>query len=136
MDKRVKSTTDEYEQLSDMLYSHFNNSSLNGVKYHDEDPHTWPSNWKSQAPAMILRPDSYLETKPEFNHYQRQLVRRISLKYQPLVRYYKQCIKTAKNTFDSYYFDDSLAFEKKPTRRLPNVSMRWSKIKKIYVRKN
>lgn len=136
MDKRVKSTTDEYQQLYDMLYSHFNNSSLNGVKYSDEDPHTWPSNWKSQAPAMILRPDSYLETKPEFNPYQRQLVRRISLKYQPLVRYYKQCIKSAKNTFDSYYFDDSLAFEKKPTRRLPSVSMRWSKVKKIYIKKN
>src|SRR5882724_10605676 len=100
--ERRDSYVEENQQLFQMLYSHFNNSDLVGVKYEEEDPHTWPSNWKRQAPLMIIRPDAYLDNRPHFNNYQKQLVRRLSLKYQPLVRYYRQCIKNANNSIDNY----------------------------------
>lgn len=92
-----KLTHEEVQHLSRLLYKHFytrrnalqqQQQALDPpipVDYNEEDPQTWPSNWLSQAPAMILEPDTYLAAKPSLNAYQRQLIRRISLKYEPLV---------------------------------------------------
>ena len=120
-----------------MLYSHFNNGNVSQVKYDEEDPHTWPSNWKRQAPLMIIRPDAYLDTRPHFNNHQKQLVRRLAIKYQPLVRYYKQCIKAANSQNDNYSsYEDIQTYERKPFRKLPNVAISWNKVKKIYIRRS
>lgn len=138
MERKENAAQEEYQQLFQMLYAHFNNTSAAGVKYDEENPHTWPSNWKRQAPLMIIRPDAYLDNRPHFNSYQRQLVRRLALKYQPLVRYYKQCIKSANSQSDNYSsaYGEHLTYERKPLRKLPNVALSWNKVKKIYIRRS
>lgn len=94
---------EEMQQLSRLLLKHFTNRRNSNdslvhdpvpVDYNEEDPQTWPSNWLSQAPAMILNPDQYLASKPMLNAYQRQLIRRISVKYEPLVGHYLQQLLT------------------------------------------
>lgn len=107
-------TSDQYEKIYQQLLKHFSrkiNFSINtgrpndlsnnmaGINlesipnnYSDEDPHTWPSNWQSQAPSMILAPENYLSKKPTLNEYQRRLIRRIALKYEPLFHYYREKI--------------------------------------------
>lgn len=100
-------SSNEIEKLAKLLYQHFKNRKIQKnahgsaphsqpqhnpmpEDYDEEDPKTWPSNWQSQAPAMILNPDRYLSSKPSLNSYQRELIYRISDKYQPLVQHYKR----------------------------------------------
>ena len=98
-------TSEQYQQLHKMLYLHFSTQSKNSSNesdlvpagYNEEDPHTWPSNWLSQAPTMILDPETYLAQKPLLNEYQQNLIRRISVKYEPLVQHYRQQIVNASN---------------------------------------
>lgn len=95
-------TPEEKQMLSHLLYEHFLTNGKNASKtspaavlpdpvpadYDEEDPRTWPSNWLAQVPTMILQPEVYLSSKPLLNAYQRQLIRRISAKYEPLVLHY------------------------------------------------
>ncbi|XP_075680657.1 uncharacterized protein LOC142646235 [Dermatophagoides pteronyssinus] len=92
---------EEYEQISKLLLLHFRDGRQNSAtidtigqqsQYLEDDPHTWPSNWQSQAPKMILTPDLYLKEKPTLNEYQKNLIYRISNKYEPLKYYYLQMI--------------------------------------------
>lgn len=110
-------TSEEHQALSRLLYKHFasNSSSATRVSssnstgtgnaaksslnesavpadYDEEDPRTWPSNWLAQVPTMILSPEVYLASKPLLNAYQRQLIRRLSAKYEPLVHYLQQLV--------------------------------------------
>ncbi|UXI21119.1 ribosomal pseudouridine synthase [Sarcoptes scabiei] len=86
----------EYRRVADMLMNYFSSkkreSLLNDpvpVDYLDDDPKTWPSNWQSQAPMMILKPEHYLAKRPSLNSYQRRLIRRISQKHSPLVQEFR-----------------------------------------------
>jgi hypothetical protein len=122
----------EDQYLFQMLYNHFNSPDVLSVKYNEEDPHTWPSNWKRQAPLMIIIPDTYLDSRPHFNNYQRQLVRRLSLKYQPLVQYFRHCIKTSKPFNDNFQsFDDFVSYKTKPKMKW---MVGWNKLKKILLK--
>lgn len=89
----------EYQTLHRLLHQHFRGEHRIGSSdgdgeteeshdYNAEDPTTWPSNWLSQVSTMILEPDEYLNRRPALNSYQRQLIRRISVKYEYLVEYY------------------------------------------------
>ena len=112
-------TPEEHQALSRLLYKHFASSSAaravtstgtgNAAKsslnesavpadYDEEDPRTWPSNWLAQVPTMILSPEVYLASKPLLNAYQRQLIRRLSAKYEPLVVHYLQQLVALRNS--------------------------------------
>ncbi len=112
-------TSEEHQALSRLLYKHFASSSAaravtstgtgNAAKsslnesavpadYDEEDPRTWPSNWLAQVPTMILSPEVYLASKPLLNAYQRQLIRRLSAKYEPLVVHYLQQLVALRNS--------------------------------------
>ncbi|KAH9388219.1 hypothetical protein TYRP_009429 [Tyrophagus putrescentiae] len=116
-------TPEEHQALSRLLYKHFasNSSSATRVSssnstgtgnaaksslnesavpadYDEEDPRTWPSNWLAQVPTMILSPEVYLASKPLLNAYQRQLIRRLSAKYEPLVVHYLQQLVALRNS--------------------------------------
>lgn len=86
-------SNDERTHLRRLLLKHFNlnrnqndiNSSIIPENYNEEDPCTWPSNWLTHAPQMILEPDQYMAAKPSLNQYQRKLIQRISHRYEPLV---------------------------------------------------
>lgn len=113
-------TPEEHQALSRLLYKHFASSSAaravtstgtgNFAKvslnesapvpadYDEEDPRTWPSNWLAQVPTMILSPEVYLASKPLLNAYQRQLIRRLSAKYEPLVVHYLQQLVALRNS--------------------------------------
>jgi hypothetical protein len=75
------------ERLSQLLSEHFNSNSTNQLAYNSEDPSTWPSNWKTQVPAMILDPDQYVKSKPDLNQSQKQLAYRVSERFQPLLKH-------------------------------------------------
>ncbi|KAH9416254.1 hypothetical protein DERP_000753 [Dermatophagoides pteronyssinus] len=124
--KQQQLSPEEYEQISKLLLLHFRDGRPNSTtidtigqqqqsqQYLEDDPHTWPSNWQSQAPKMILTPDLYLKEKPTLNEYQKNLIYRISNKYEPLKYYYLQMInqqqqqQKLKNHNNSVENDDNL----------------------------